>query len=75
VPIFQCSRCGVLENTALGAYWLNRGQGKAVLCSLCDTGRWHEAFPRKTPAEANYEQHPNGFWSPRKDNIEKVPAS
>lgn len=46
MPLFNCSRCGVVENTALGAYWYNRAKKKPVLCSECDTGRWHGKFAK-----------------------------
>jgi hypothetical protein len=46
MPLFNCSRCNVIENTALGAYWNERRKGKPVLCSECDTGEWHGKFPR-----------------------------
>lgn len=46
MPLFNCSRCGVVENTALGAYWYERAKGKPALCSECATGKWHDRFPR-----------------------------
>lgn len=46
MPLFNCSKCGVIENTALGAYWYNRAKGKLVLCSECDTGSWHGRFDK-----------------------------
>lgn len=41
--MFHCERCGVRENTALGRYWL----ASEKLCSLCASGKWHGAFPRR----------------------------
>lgn len=46
MPLFHCSKCGVVENTALGAYWYERLEGKPVLCSECSTGTWHGRFPK-----------------------------
>ena len=46
MPLFNCSACGTVENTALGNYWWNRRQHKPVLCSECDTGTWHGQFPK-----------------------------
>jgi hypothetical protein len=46
MPLFNCSACGAVENTALGNYWWNRRQHKPVLCSECDTGTWHGQFPK-----------------------------
>lgn len=47
MPLFNCSRCGVIENTALGAYWYERMKGEPVLCSECSTGTWHGRFPKQ----------------------------
>lgn len=44
MPLFNCSKCGVIENTALGAYWNERRKGLPVLCSECVTGTWHGRF-------------------------------
>lgn len=44
MPLFNCSRCGVVENTALGDYWNARRKGKPVLCSECADGVWHGMF-------------------------------
>lgn len=46
MPLFNCSKCGVVENTALGAYWYERVKGKPVLCSECKTGEWHGRFAK-----------------------------
>jgi len=57
MPIFRCSRCGAIENTALSNYWSQKygfGDEKPsdVLCSECDPeiGKWHGCFP-KDPAD------------------------
>jgi hypothetical protein len=46
MPLFNCSDCGVVENTALGAFWWNRRKGIPVQCSQCATGEWHGKFDR-----------------------------
>ena len=46
MPLFNCSRCGAIENTALGQYWWNRRKGLPVLCSECADGEWHGKFPK-----------------------------
>jgi hypothetical protein len=46
VPLFNCSQCGVIENTALGHYWWHRAKGKPVLCSECGEGEWHGQFDK-----------------------------
>lgn len=46
MPLFHCSKCKVVENTALGCYWYEKAKGKPVLCSKCGKGKWHDRFPR-----------------------------
>jgi len=54
MPLFKCSRCGSLENSALTmGSWSNPPD--KMLCSFCTTGKWHGMFPRQTPEEAGYE--------------------
>lgn len=47
MPLFVCSKCQTIENTALCGYWW-RGK-KKPLCSLCDKEfkKWHNRFPRE----------------------------
>lgn len=63
MPLFQCSECGCIENTALSYYWLR--DGRPALCSVCDPyiGRWHGRFPR------SYLPH-GEFVTNRKGNLE-----
>jgi len=44
MSLYQCTRCGARENTAVGHYWAAE-EGKA-LCSECHTGTWHGEFPK-----------------------------
>ena len=55
MPLFACSKCNAVENTALGEYW---SRPKAPLCSECSGlfNRWHGRFPK--------EQADNGDWEP-----------
>lgn len=41
MPIFRCSRCGCVENTATSSYWSQVGDH---ICSECETGKWHNLF-------------------------------
>lgn len=52
MPIFRCSKCGRIENTALSNYWTRSGE---PLCSECDPeiGKWHGVF-NKMPAKGFY---------------------
>jgi hypothetical protein len=36
MSLFQCSKCGCVEDTALRHYWSARLQGTAPMCSACD---------------------------------------
>ena len=56
MPVFECEKCGCVENTALCNYWVRKSGydfdtgGKAevlpALCSECDPdiGKWHGKF-------------------------------
>lgn len=49
MPLFECTKCHVIDNTALGNFWVDRYVGKkSVLCAQCDPeiGKWHGQFPR-----------------------------
>lgn len=56
MPLFACSECNSVENTALGSYWYPASKGQPVLCSACNDGEWHDSFPR--------ERADNGKWEP-----------
>ena len=62
MPLFKCDKCGALENTALGNYWWAKSEGQDVECSECDTGVWHNQFPKETPEDAGYVLQSNGFY-------------
>lgn len=55
MSLYRCTKCDVVENTALGGYWLQQmaahkdAKPFAPLCSQCDPeiGRWHGKFPRE----------------------------
>lgn len=55
MPLFKCSKCGCVENTACGDYWVNAGRGKPVICSECSPliGKWHGRFPKEPADEAH----------------------
>jgi len=48
MPLFKCSQCGSMDNTALTNWAVRRADKKPALCSACDPeiGRWHDQFPR-----------------------------
>jgi len=47
MPTFLCERCGAVENTATSNYWMHKLEKESLTCSKCDTGEWHNKFPRK----------------------------
>jgi hypothetical protein len=49
MPLFECSKCHVVDNTALGNFWyIVMAEGKPALCAQCDPeiGAWHGKFDR-----------------------------
>ena len=50
MPLFACSKCNCVEDTALSHYWGARLRQTAALCSACDPaiGKWHDEFPRES---------------------------
>lgn len=44
MPLFKCSKCGCVENTALAGAWSQWLAKEPVLCSECKTGKWHDEF-------------------------------
>lgn len=65
MPIFACSKCGAVENTALSRYWMRvlKDPKPPPLCSECDPeiGKWHGAFPKESAKDHGYVQGPDGF--------------
>lgn len=69
MPVFICSNCKMMENTATSSYW-HRDLGKPTsektpsppLCSLCDPtrGKWHGLFQRE-PMPPDHVVGPDGF--------------
>lgn len=55
MPLFRCSKCGSIDNTAMGDYWMDTAEGRPPLCVECKTGVWHGEFP-KEPAEPLWER-------------------
>jgi hypothetical protein len=53
MSLFQCSKCGCAEDTALCHYWASRLRETIPVCSACDPaiGKWHGDFPREHFAE------------------------
>jgi hypothetical protein len=76
MPLFMCSKCGSVDNTATSGYWAQQANAYVAgvpltpKCSACnpEIGAWHNQFPRRR-AEG-FKQDRRGFiYSP--DEIEK----
>ena len=79
MPVFECTNCHAVENTALSEYWRQvHMEKKPPLCSECNPaiGVWHGKFEKKTPQEAglvpdewggdkSFLSPPGGWWSSR----------
>lgn len=61
MPLFRCSKCGCIENTALSYRWMGGWMGEESLCSECDPeiGKWHGEFPKKNAV--GMMEDDNGF--------------
>lgn len=50
MPLFICSKCKCIDNTALAVgkdrlgYW---GHSEDPLCTECLNGEWHDCFPKR----------------------------
>ena len=52
MPLYVCSKCKAVENTALGHFWASNMRkrykdGGPPLCSECHSGKWHDKFPKE----------------------------
>ncbi len=49
MPLFKCSSCGYVDNTACGgSFWMKPEKPQ---CSECLTGVWLAPFEKKTPEQ------------------------
>lgn len=48
MPLFECTQCHVVDNTAVGNFWWRLHDKKPMLCCECDPdiNKWHGHFPR-----------------------------
>lgn len=51
MPLFICTECGCVDNTATSGYWWRNREsnGAYTPCSECDPefGKWHGLFPKE----------------------------
>lgn len=80
MPVFECTKCGCIENTACSNYWIhtfkpaNKGLlGKDEitdpLCSECDPdiGKWHNKFPKMKVDWEKLEKNESGFLQAKEE--------
>lgn len=72
MPLFKCSKCGCIDNTAVGNYWAKKLHGHEPMCAECGYGEWHDIFEKKTPEECGYVELENGFYGPPDGSFGKV---
>lgn len=68
MSLFQCSKCGCIENTALSMYHIQRLEKRPVECSACEpdpdsldnTEGWHDRFPRRYLPKGQFVKDRNG---------------
>lgn len=60
MPLYECSKCHAVENTALTNFWFHHFHDGPQLCSECDPeyGEWHGKFPKQTVEQAR-QSDPN----------------
>jgi hypothetical protein len=65
MPLFACTQCGCVENTACCNYWSRTTMDKLpALCSECDPdiGKWHGRFEKRSAAGMLIDQSGH-LWS------------
>jgi hypothetical protein len=57
MPLFPCSKCNCIEDTALCHYWSARLRQTSPICSACDPtiGKWHGEFPKESAYGWTYD--------------------
>ena len=71
MPLFQCSECGCVEDTALCNFWSARLRQTPAVCSACDPriAKWHGQF-FKEPAQ-DWVTDERGFLKWAKRDVER----
>lgn len=72
MSLYRCTTCNVVENTALGGYWIQqmdaaeRGEEFKPRCSLHNPaiGCWHGQFPRQQPTDDMLVDNRGFLWRP-----------
>lgn len=77
MPLFECERCGVVDNTALSDFWDRQWDDLSQLCSLCGKGEWHGEFPRELASEfkGRIEYPAREIWKAREKILNDAPKA
>ena len=60
MPLFVCSKCGCIDNTACdGNFW--DVYTNNPLCTECNGYKWHNYFPKKKATEKEIKEI-NEYW-------------
>ena len=68
MPLFECSQCHCIENTACSSEgWAPEQDGQSRRCSECADGKWHGLFPKRPFQGSGYVKNgwrlqPPGGW-------------
>lgn len=75
MPLFKCTECHCVENTALGDYWTAKfGKSpRPVKCSECCDGKWHGKFTKQS-ANGYYVDVQGFLWSADEIAAGRLPA-
>lgn len=69
MSLFKCSKCGTVDNTAIGDFW----DCEKPLCTECARGKWHGIFPKVNATDAGYYIDSDGFvYSPEEIDVGKM---
>ena len=68
MPLFVCSKCKTIENTALCRYWFRENKEKP-LCSDCDPKMrsWHNRFSKEKFDPKKWVKNRGDFIIPKEE--------
>lgn len=73
MPLFECTQCHCVENTALGEYWWRKYKDMPVICSECGKGKWHGKFPKESAKGMLVDQNGH-LWTPEQQAANQMPT-
>lgn len=62
MPLFECTKCKTIDNTALdGNYWMAQLNKEPALCTECVTGEWHGEFDKEQLTGSDFVLGSDGY--------------